>query len=239
MLKCINCFYCTHQLLIFLNRIENRTRNCTIRFRQTGFGDDAWIQLQPLSTARFSWEDPYGQKVIDAEVYTGSNTGVYKFDLDKVGLSSIDDKCGFFLHVANIGDIKVVRFMNRHTLPTNSNEGTGASMLGGNWGSSHIHAKTTEQGSPLELILELGVVGISIVDHRPRELAYLYMEKFFISYSTGYDGGTTSRFSIILCLACLFSCISISVNISQILYLSLTSYIQFMMIRLRRNSSFF
>ncbi|KAH6774114.1 pleckstrin homology domain-containing protein [Perilla frutescens var. frutescens] len=179
-------------------RIENRTRNCSIRFRQTGFGDDAWIQLQPLSTAKFSWDDPYGQKNIDTEVYDGSNTAVYKFDLDKAGLLSIDDKCGFFLHVANIGDIMVVRFMNNHTLPTNSNEGSGAPLLGGNWGSSHIHAKTAEQGSPLELILELGVVGVSIVDHRPKELAYLYMEKFFISYSTGYDGGTTSRFKLIL-----------------------------------------
>ena len=71
-------------------------------------------------------------------------------------------------------------------------------MLGGNWGNTDIHAKTTEQGSPLEIILELGVVGVSVMDHRPRELAYLYMEKFFISYSTGYDGGTTSRFNITL-----------------------------------------
>lgn len=84
--------------------------------------------------------------------------------------------------------------MNRQ--PTNSNEGSEASVLGGNWGSADIHAKTTEQGSPLELILELGVFAVSIIDNRPRELAYLYMEKLFISYSTGYDGGTTSRFSI-------------------------------------------
>lgn len=84
--------------------------------------------------------------------------------------------------------------MNRQ--PTNSNEGSGASVLGGNWGSADIHAKTAEQVSPLELILELGVVAVSIIDNRPRELAYLYMEKLYISYSTGYDGGTTSRFSI-------------------------------------------
>ncbi|KAI3453469.1 hypothetical protein Pfo_010132 [Paulownia fortunei] len=179
-------------------RIENRTRNSTIRIRQTGFGDDAWIQLQPLSTANFSWEDPYGQAVIDSEVYGRSNTRVYKFDLDKAGFSSIDDNSGLFLHVANIGDTKVVRFVNIHTLLSKSKEGSGSLMPGGNWGNSHVQAKMPEQGSPLELILELGVVGISVVDHRPRELAYLYMEKFFISYSTGYDGGTTSRFKLIL-----------------------------------------
>lgn len=122
-------------------------------------------------------------------------------------MSSIDDNCGLFLHVAYIGDIKVVRFMNTHTLLTKSG-GSGALMLGGNWGSSNIHAKTPEQRSPLELILELGVVGISVVDHRPRELAYLYMEKFFISYSTGYDGGTTSRLSISLHLVLLTTTLS-------------------------------
>ncbi|KAG8382460.1 hypothetical protein BUALT_Bualt05G0079500 [Buddleja alternifolia] len=179
-------------------RIENRTRNSTIRFRQTGFGDDAWIQLQPLSTTKFSWEDPYGQKVIDSEVFSGSSTKVYKFDLDKVGLSSIDDDSGLFLHVTNIGDIKVVRFVNVSNQLSSSTEESGSLMMGGNWGNSHIQAEMPKQGSPLELVLELGVVGISVVDHRPRELAYLYVEKFFISYSTGYDGGTTSRFKVIL-----------------------------------------
>ncbi|KAL0296337.1 UNVERIFIED_CONTAM: hypothetical protein Sradi_6685800 [Sesamum radiatum] len=176
-------------------RIENRTRNCTVRFRQTGFGEDAWIQLQPLSTAKFSWEDPYGQKVIDTEVYSGNDTGVFKFDLDKARFSSIGDNSGLFLHIENIGDIKVVKFMNIYALLSTPKEGSGSLLLGGN---SHITAKMPEQGSPLELIVELGVVGISVVDHKPRELVYLYMEKFFISYLTGYDGGTTSRFKLIL-----------------------------------------
>ncbi|KAK1286591.1 hypothetical protein QJS10_CPB20g01337 [Acorus calamus] len=51
---------------------------------------------------------------------------------------------------------------------------------------------------PLELIVELGVVGISVIDHRPKELLYLYLERVFISYSTGYDGRNTSRFKLIL-----------------------------------------
>ncbi|XP_039030068.1 uncharacterized protein LOC120164398 [Hibiscus syriacus] len=32
----------------------------------------------------------------------------------------------------------------------------------------------------------------------PRELFYVYLDRAFISYSTGYDGGTTSRFKLIL-----------------------------------------
>ncbi|KAE8677392.1 hypothetical protein F3Y22_tig00111513pilonHSYRG00017 [Hibiscus syriacus] len=52
--------------------------------------------------------------------------------------------------------------------------------------------------TPIEVIIELGVVGVSIVDHMPRELFYVYLDRAFISYSTGYDGGTTSRFKLIL-----------------------------------------
>ncbi|KAL6543919.1 hypothetical protein OROGR_010416 [Orobanche gracilis] len=178
-------------------RIENRTNN-VIRVRQNGFGDDAWIPLEPLSSASFAWEDPYGQAVIDTEVYDGSNTETYKFDLDKEGFSSVDDgNSGLFLHVANIGDIKVVRFVHIRTVLSKS-EGSGSLMVEGNWENTCIQAKTPVQGSPLELILELGVIGISIVDHKPRELAYLYVEKLFLSFSSGYDGGTTSRFKLIL-----------------------------------------
>lgn len=141
---------------------------------------------------------------------------MYKFDLNKYGFSSIDDNFGLFLHVANIGDIKVVRLVNMDQLLSRSKEGSGSLMLGGCWGNSHIQAKMPEQGSPMELILELGVVGISIVDHKPRELAYLYMEKFFISYSTGYDGGTTSRFLISLQLFyCFILFVSYNIFISS------------------------
>ncbi|XP_073134921.1 uncharacterized protein [Henckelia pumila] len=177
-------------------RIENRTKNCTISFRQTGFGDDAWIQLQPLSTTAFSWENPYGQKVIDAQVHGGSDDAVVcKYDLDKLGLSSLDGSSGLYIHVKNTSEVKVVSFVVESMLVTRSSDGGGSLRLRD---GSQIHSKLPEERSALELIVELGVVGISVVDHRPRELAYLYMERVFISYSTGYDGGTTSRFKLIL-----------------------------------------
>ncbi|CAA0838075.1 pleckstrin homology (PH) domain-containing protein [Striga hermonthica] len=181
-------------------RIENRTRNKAMRVRQAGFGDDAWILLEPLSTANFCWEDPYGQRVIDVEVYAGDDIGSYKFDLDKAGLSSVDEYSSLFLHVANEGDIKVVRFVDLHGLLPRSREASGSLMLEGNRGNTRIQAKMPDpdQKSPLELIVELGVIGISVVDHRPREIAYFYMEKLFISYSAGYDSGTTSRFKLVL-----------------------------------------
>ncbi|XP_075505709.1 uncharacterized protein LOC142542773 isoform X1 [Primulina tabacum] len=174
-------------------RIENRTTNCTISFRQTGFGDDAWIQLKPLSTTAFSWEDPYGQKIIDAKVHSASDTAICKYDLNKLGLSCLDGNSGLYINVKNTSDVKVVSFLVESMLVTRSVDGGGSLRLGD---GSQIHSKLQEERSALELIVELGVVGISVVDHKPREVAYLYMERVFISYSTGYDGGTTSRFKL-------------------------------------------
>ncbi|XP_051144600.1 uncharacterized protein LOC127260739 isoform X2 [Andrographis paniculata] len=176
-------------------RIENRS-SFRVRIRQTGFDDDSWIQLQPLSSENFSWENPYGQKTIDTEIYGSHNDGIFKIDLDRAGFSDVDDSSGLFSYVDNIGDIKVVRLMNINTQTLRSREST--SQLCRNLGNPHILAKMPEQGSPLEVMLELGVLGVSLVDHRPRELAYFYMERFFLSYSTGYDGGTTTRFKVIL-----------------------------------------
>lgn len=136
--------------------------------------------------------------MVDAELHNGTVALVHKFDLDKAGFSSLNDGSGLFLHVANMGDFMVVRFIDESILPLRSKEEGGSIRLAGNWGNSRIQDKMPEKGSPLEVIVELGVVGISIVDHKPRELAYLYMERFFVSYLTGYDSGTTSRLGLFL-----------------------------------------
>lgn len=113
--------------------------------------------------------------------------------MDKRGSYSVDDGgLGLSFHVFEMGHIKVARFTDDRS-GSSSNEVGRLLASGGNWGTSHMQSKTQENTAPLELIVELGVVGVSVVDHRPKELSYLYLERFFISYSTGYDGGTTSR----------------------------------------------
>nr|XP_016473057.1 PREDICTED: uncharacterized protein LOC107795012 [Nicotiana tabacum] len=93
-------------------RIENRTRRMVIRLRQSGFGNDAWIQLLPLSTTNFSWENPYGQKLIDAEIYSGDSSMVWKFDLEKSGFCSECDGSGLLFHVIDMADVRVARFID-------------------------------------------------------------------------------------------------------------------------------
>lgn len=164
-----------------------------IEIRQSGFGDDSWIEIWPLSTTNFSWEDPYGLKIIDVKVHNKESTAVCKFNLCDPGLHSEDEGLGLFFHILDMGDTKVARFLDETMLALCPREASGSTVDLGNIGNSQIGSKMQENGSPLELIVELGAVGISVVDHRPRELSYLYLERVFISYSTGYDGGTTSR----------------------------------------------
>ncbi|XP_057487524.1 uncharacterized protein LOC130773593 isoform X2 [Actinidia eriantha] len=180
-------------------RLENRTNNKTVSIRQSGFGDDAWVQLEPLSTTNFSWEDPYGQRLIDAKIHSGSSTVVCNLELDKTGSCSIDiEGLSLSFHVVEMDDIKIARFTDDRMSRSSSNEVGRLLTSVGNWGISHMQNKAQENADPLELIIELGVVGVSVVDHRPKELSYLYLERVFISYSTGYDSGTASRFKLIL-----------------------------------------
>lgn len=95
-------------------------------------------------------------------------------------------------HVVEMGDTKVARFVDDRILGSNPGE-EGRSLTSAGIRKNFNTSKMEENAAPLELIVELGVFGVSIVDHRPKELSYLYLERVFISYSTGYDGGATSR----------------------------------------------
>ncbi|KAL4278350.1 hypothetical protein GQ457_03G021670 [Hibiscus cannabinus] len=168
-------------------RIENRTFDKTICIRQSGFAEYAWITLGALSTTSFSWENPYGKKFIDAQIDGDINNPVWKLNLESAGQFTTDEELRMHLHVLELGNIKIVRFTDDWT-----------------WKSSHEGTSLLAAGKPqmevtsVEIIIELGVVGVSVVDHMPKEVFYLYLDRVFVSYSTGYDGGTTSRFKLIL-----------------------------------------
>lgn len=179
---------------IFLNRIENRSHGKTISICQSGFGEDAWIQLQPLSTTNFSWEHPYGQKFIDAKVAGNDSNSVWKLNLERNGLISAEEQeLGLRFLVVEMDDITVARFMDGRTPGSSSHEEITSPTLTGIHENSQIKSMVQNNAAPVELMIELGVVGVSVVDQRPKEISYLYLERVSISYSTGYDGGTTSR----------------------------------------------
>ncbi|XP_068305501.1 uncharacterized protein [Pyrus communis] len=174
-------------------RIENRTVSKTISIRQSAFDEDAWIRLAPLSTTNFSWEDPYGQKIIEAKV-DSATIGPWELDLERTGICYENEGLELQFYVMEVGDIKVARFTDTTT------SGTSLDLqIVGNWRHSQVqNTIQNNSASPVELIIEFGIVGISIVDHRPKEVSYFYFERVFVSYWTGYDGGTTTRFKLIL-----------------------------------------
>nr|CAB3500118.1 unnamed protein product [Digitaria exilis] len=178
-------------------RIENRTSSTTISTRQSSLGEDSWIQVKPLSTRKYSWDDPYGQKAIDVSIQKGDVTSVLCVDLENpIGSYTSFREHGLNFSIIETGDIKIWKFTDYlrkeevYGLPGSEFIDDQALALKEN----EIETDT----SPLELIVELGVVGISLIDHKPRELLYLHLQKVFISYMTGYDSGTTSRFKLIL-----------------------------------------
>ncbi|KAJ4846821.1 hypothetical protein Tsubulata_004613 [Turnera subulata] len=178
-------------------RLENRTVDKTISICQSGFGEDAWIKLAPLSTKKFAWNDPYGSKFLDAKIDSNGKTADWKLNLESPEMSFAEDsETGLQFHVVEMGDIKVARFTN-HRDPT-SNEEIRTLRAVQNGGNSHMPNEMQNATTPMELVVELGAVGVSIIDHRPKELSYLYLERVFVSYSTGYDAGKTSRFKLIL-----------------------------------------
>ncbi|XP_062205491.1 uncharacterized protein LOC133907454 isoform X2 [Phragmites australis] len=179
-------------------RIENRTSSTTISTRQSGLGEDTWIQVKPLSTRKYSLDDPYGQKVIDVGIQKGEVTCVLCVDLENpVGSSTSFREHDIEFSVIETIDIKILKFTDYIRRQEEVYGLPGSELI--DHQASALKKNETEPGArPLELIVELGVVGISLIDHKPRELLYLHLQKVFISYMTGYDSGTTSRFKLIL-----------------------------------------
>ncbi|KAJ0970742.1 hypothetical protein J5N97_018701 [Dioscorea zingiberensis] len=176
-------------------RIENRTFGSKIGICQAGLDDGAWVNLDPHSTTNFSWEDPYGQRLLDICIHSEINTCIPNVSLDKTTeCCTLLQEHGIQFDVIESGDIKIVRFLDGRSMEYGKPE----LPLSSNWGLSTLPNEMQSNNSPLELVIELGILGISLIDHRPRELLYLYLEKVFISYSTGYDAGLTNRFKLII-----------------------------------------
>lgn len=149
------------------------------------------MQLQPLSTTNFSWEDPYGDKFLDAKLGDDDSSAIWKLDLERTGLSSAE--LGLQFHVIDSRDIIIAKFSDDRMSSSSSYEEIRGPMSSGKEEVSGVQAGMQSSVTPFELLIELGVVGISLVDHRPKEISYLYLERVFLTYSTGYDGGKTSR----------------------------------------------
>lgn len=151
--------------------------------------------MKPLATRRYSWDDPYGQKVIDVTIDKGDDTCVLCVDLENPTGSSTGFRENGLMFNLETSEIEILKFAD-YSRKEEEGYGVPGSELTVHQGSALKENETEPGAGPLELIVELGVVGISLIDHKPRELLYLHLQKVFISYMTGYDSGTTSRYNL-------------------------------------------
>ncbi|KMT11750.1 hypothetical protein BVRB_5g105600 [Beta vulgaris subsp. vulgaris] len=177
-----------------LIRLENRTSK-TISICQSGFDDDHSIHLTPLSTTNFSWDDPYGHKTLNVSVYTDNSVNISTISLETAVICSVEGT-GVQFQLVHTGNITVARFTEE--LPSSLSAHGDAQVMHESGESLQVQRKVRNIAPLFEFTVELGVLGLSVIDHRPRELSYLYLERVYIAYATGCDGGTTNRFKLIL-----------------------------------------
>ena len=153
-------------------------------------GNDAWQLLKPLSTMNFVWEDPYGQHLLDVLVEHTGISSILTVEIDKVGDFYPQDgsiTTVICIRVIEVHDIKVVMFFddkrNPQKIYTAEENAQAANAVESVF---QVQSRTQSSTTPLEIILEVGAMGVSIVDQTPKEILYLYLQRVFISYSTGY-----------------------------------------------------
>lgn len=171
-------------------RLENRTSK-TISICQSGFDDDHSIHLTPLSTTNFSWDDPYGHKTLNVSVYTDNSVNISTISLETAVICSVEGT-GVQFQLVHTGNITVARFTEEQ--PSSLSAHGDAQVMHESGESLQVQRKVRNIAPLFEFTVELGVLGLSVIDHRPRELSYLYLERVYIAYATGCDGGTTNRY---------------------------------------------
>ncbi|XP_078437793.1 pleckstrin homology (PH) domain-containing protein isoform X2 [Wolffia australiana] len=177
-------------------RIENRVVE-KVNIRQSTLGDDAWISLQPFSSTNFAWENPYGPTLVDICILKGTNLIGQNVSLENSGSCRNGlHEAGYDFDFIELRGMRIFRLVKIEKEFTDdlrgqcTNESTSRDI------QSCVGRE--KSSSPMEIAIDLGVVGISLIDHKPRELLYLRLEKVFLSYSPSYNGGSSTRFKFII-----------------------------------------
>lgn len=181
---------------LFYCRIENRLDGTKISIRES-CSDDSWIQIDSLSTTNFSWINFYGQKLLDICIHNHT-----KYFVNDVSVEENSEHCLELnphtiirLDILEFENVKILQFSNIQEAIDSERSSI---MLVSYKGTSSSQDKIVRDTEPLELIIELGAVGTSLIDHQPKELLFLYLARVFISYSTGYFAGKASRYVFFL-----------------------------------------
>ncbi|CAM6084054.1 unnamed protein product [Calypogeia fissa] len=185
-------------------RFENRTPDVPLKFRQLGLDDDSWQQLKPHSTKTFAWDDPEGQQLLEVVPANTDCTEFFRYEINNTGdhpeLSFGSDLAHqVSVRVIELLEVKTVRFYCKivELEAISEDEEIEASSPGRGDESGHELARVDDkQGSAqVEVVVNIGKLGVSIIDQHPREILYLSLDNVITSYQIGF-GERTSRFKV-------------------------------------------
>ncbi|KAH7316123.1 hypothetical protein KP509_21G079300 [Ceratopteris richardii] len=176
-------------------RLENRMQKVEIQYRQKGLHNEDWQMLQPCSATLYAWDDLEGEQILEVVMGAGSIAEYKTYDINecRTDLHQQNNGSSFFCEVAEMGSFKLVRFCEFRTRGLIGQSGAGRSSASEHDMLVRAGCSADHHGSSfsdIEVQLELGQFGISIIDSKLKELLYLYMENMSVVYATGYEGNS-------------------------------------------------
>ncbi|MCO5611230.1 hypothetical protein L7F22_065481 [Adiantum nelumboides] len=172
-------------------RLENRMRNMELHYRQKGSSDEDWQILQPCSASLYVWENLEGEQLLEVLVSQAGVSNCETYDINKPGKYYHQQGSSFnncFCEILEVGTVKVVKFCELNKNPRNQEPSTSGTAEPSQILTVDVNGSSSS--SRMEMQLELGQLGISLIDLKLRELLYLYMEKVSFVYATGYAGNS-------------------------------------------------
>lgn len=174
------------------DRLDNRTNNTEFKIRQNGLDDDAWMNLPPHSTKTFAWEDHCQEQLLEV-LALGNNVVI---DVNKIGYHPAlnlgpHSSTTVSVRVLELMEVKTVRFFEEideleevegeHEISSSQEEMMPA------------EEDAEEQASAqTEVVIDIPRLGLSVTDHKPQEILYLFLGNVIFTYQMGF-GARTSR----------------------------------------------
>ncbi|KAG0604101.1 hypothetical protein M758_10G145000 [Ceratodon purpureus] len=186
-------------------RVENRTGQVRIKFRQVGLDESAWRSIRPHSSATFAWENLLGEKLLEVMQEGRDASQTVQIDPDRIGdhpMISGDKTSGFNIcvRVLDAPAAKVVRFFDSEVeiQPKDDSGGDEIEQTAPSQGATQpmhdVQERRPEAPSQMEISVGVGRLGLSVIDQTPRELIFFVTEKVDLVYATGL-GENVSRFT--------------------------------------------
>ncbi|XP_047948182.1 uncharacterized protein LOC125194160 isoform X1 [Salvia hispanica] len=177
-------------------RIENHSFFLPIQFRQVNGSSDSWRSLLPNASASFSWEDLGRERCLELLVDGDDPLSSQKYNIDEIKDHQPIPVAGgprrnlrvTIIREEKVNVVKISDWMpeNETPVPLNRSASSVQQICESNY---QLEPPPLVSESEFHFSLDVGELGLSIVDHTPEEILYLSLKTFVLSYATGLGSG--------------------------------------------------